>query len=492
MRSLFYSFILSDKASANAEKINRSLKKVDGTTQQVSRSAKRMSGVYDKAAVSTDRLASTLRNYAGAAALMATASRAIHSAAAAQKALNHTLSNAADEVIAKKLTPEVKKQIDVLRSMGYGIEEIDRALFKMTSQAGLTQETLDSIAGATLLAQGGYTDLELAISATNKQLEAFSDLGGDSRKAARQIFEAQRIGDTSVEALAQFSSVSAGAAGSMGLLSAEQLAILSIFSKPLKNTASVSEALKALLADIKMGGQGEASKTRAMLGLPTNEVEFAQRGGIVPFLERVAYLRGTARGKLALAKAFTSMEATRLLDFATPDRISQLRAGIQAIGAGSNLDSAAATRAQSLEMALNKLAAVSDRMLQQLGDVIGPSLTRLADALVKVTGDGGVGSRGRVWTPSFLGGEGGPVDRFLETGTYLADLASAPINALAMPLVDYLNQGITPRPVHEFVTQKPQVMGEIMLNLRVSTEDGLKTRTEYVTRGDLDVGVQEQ
>lgn len=477
-----YTFVANDRFSREVDKINGSLDRTKRGMRGVKAETDRVNKSFQRTSQENKRLVGMAKGWLGFAAVVGTGTKALNSAAAAQKALNRTLSNAANDTISRQLTPEVKKQIDVLRQFGFGIDEIDRALFKMTSQAGLTQETLDSIAGASQLAIGGYADLELAISSTNKQLEAFSDLGGDSQKAARQIFEAQRIGDTSVQALAEFSPASAGAAGAIGLRSAEQLGVLSIFTKPLKNTAAVSEALKALAADIKTGGAGESAKKRRQLGIPTNEVEFRKQGGIVPFLENIARIRTTDAGKIALAEAFTSQEATRLLDFATADRVEALKKGIVSIETGTNLDNAVTTRMQSLEVALNQLSAATDQLFALLGDKIAPPIIALADILTRVLGDKGVDTtRGRVFTPAFLGGDGGAIDKFLEFGTKTIDIATSPINALGRSL------GLD----SEFEQRKASDAAEakVLVELRAL---GLVVERTSVTQDGLDIGVQEK
>lgn len=479
-----YTFVAQDKFSAELNKINEALGKTGRNMAKVGKEAKQTS-VYT-AALSDQKagLMTVAGRWIGLAAAVGTGRKAINSAAAAQKALNKTMSNAANLEMKTKLRPEVQKQIDLLRTYGFSIDEIDRALYKMTSMQGLTQDTLDRVAGATDLAIGGYTDLEAAIGATNKQLEAFADLGGDSKKAARQIFEAQRIGDTSVEELTQFAPMAAGVAGSMGLSSAEYLSTISIFAKPLKGLDATVVGLRGVLTEIKQGASGQNKtqlQARARLGLPRNEVEFRKQGGIVPFLEKILRARSTDQGKLMLAKAFTNMEAMRLLDFITPERLDELKKGIGMVETGTNLDDEVKTRMQSLEISLNQLTASVDKLLAELGTVIGPAVQALARTFGSaVTGPAG----GRVNTPKFISG----LDPVLETGSRFADIIGSPIAAAAdmlSPTARQLNSAMWPI----FNPGKENPYAEINITLEGTGFDVKKTA---VTKSDLDVGVQER
>ena len=469
-----YTFVAKDRFSAAAEKINRALRKMKGGLKGVNDQTKQTNTHFRQMEKSSNGMVTAAKRYLGFAATVGVARKSINSAAAAEKALNMTLSNAANEVIGRQLTPRIKEQIAVLRDLGFDIDQISRAMFKMTSQQGLTAETLDKIAGASDLAIGGYTDLELAISSTNKQLEAFRDLGGDSQRAARQIFEAQRIGDTSVEQLARFAPVSAGEAGAAGLRSAEQLAILSVFTKPMKNTATVSERLKALLAALDQGPTGkEGTRAARALSLPKNLEEFKEQGGILPFFEKVLEAQQTRRGRLQLAEFLPSIEAASLLKFVTPERLQALREGVVSIESGTNLDASVATRMASLEISMNQLSAAIDSLTAEIGAGISPMFKRFSLTFKDTMQDEGLldSAKGRIHTPAFLGGEGGGVDSTLEIFSKALDLLVSPITAMG-----------------DAMALNPQGKATVDINVKST---GVEVDATGITADGLDVGVNE-
>lgn len=370
----------NDQLSRIAKKAGRAMKGFKGEVGRAGDAMVKFNKTSKKTHTGMKALGK-LKGVLTVAAVAAVATKGLSAAATAETAALKVLSNVTSVAEKDRLRPIIQAALEDAGKLGIPMNEAGDALFTMTSQMGTADKVFKQFRGSMKLSVGGFANFQSSVSVTNKLMEQFGDLGGDAEKTARQIFQAQVLGDTDVNALALALPTAAGAAKTAGLKSAEFLSLISASSKRTKNTAGSAESLKALISSFQnVTAGGDREKAFAELGIAPG-TENLQKQGLVNILQQIVSKRGTEGGQALIDRAFTGDGAKTFLNNVDQGMVDAIVSGTKKIEEGSALDLSFNDVSKSIAVEQGKLASAMDKAMATVGTQMVPALQSLTDGI---------------------------------------------------------------------------------------------------------------
>jgi TP901 family phage tail tape measure protein len=377
---------MRDQLSAVARRAMASLKNVKKVVDKNSDALKK----YNKRQAETKKgmkglgaAASKMKGLLAVGAVLAVGSKALDAAATAETAALKVLSNVKTRAEKIRLAPMIKEALEEAGRMGIPMNEAGDALFTMTSQLGASAETFKKFKGAQGLAVGGFADLQASVSVVNKMMEQFNDLDNDSQKTASMIFQAQVIGDTSVQQLAQALPSVMGSAKVAGLKASETLSIVAASSKRTKNTQASAEALKALIASFQNVTKGsDRAAAFKSLGIAPGTKALNDQG-LINIMEKIVEKRSTQGGQALIDRAFTGEGAKMFLNNLDAGMIAAIKTGTVEIEGGTALALSLDDVSKSMAVNSRRITAQTDSALAAAGGgLMARGQAGIADAML--------------------------------------------------------------------------------------------------------------
>lgn len=474
---------VTNKNVRGIKKFDRALEGVErqarDTNRQVNKTGKSFKGAGRAGAASSRRVGGAVRGRGGASligggalvggAALAGAvggglafSKALDEAAKLELGIARVMSLVRDPADQAKFRDKIESIIRDNTRLGRSVEEVSAALFKQISQQGLSEQSFENLNAGMQLAIGGFAESQGAISAVNKLLANFEELGGDASKAANLLFTGQVFGDTDISALAATFPKVAGLAASQGLGAAETIALVSVLTRKLGTTGQAVTATRGLILSLSQSTDA-ARKELRRLGVPSTVQEFQKLG-----LEE---------SLLRLNKAAT----------AQPELMRKIIPEVEALSAAFALDEKAIGDVLKIQRAMNDDIEKGTGLADSFNRVLNTTTVKRQQAaqargeLFGVFGEGVAPSVNR------------QLDEFTSLAADVVDLGVGGAfrkRAAQDALVErqrLIDQGVIEPTGFRAGTRLPG--GRIVVE--VESADGTKSKVVRV-EGELDVGVQER
>lgn len=285
-RSVGFTFYAKDLFNPTADKVARSMEKIERASKKVNVAAKEQKTSVELMERGWTRLgrsiAGTLAAYAGVGAFRAM----LTEASTVEDAINKVMSLIREPADQAKYRSTIEGIIRQNQRLGRSAGEIGEALFLQVSQVGASEQAFADFGESVKLAIGGFASLPTAVTGINKILENYPDLKGNARLAANILNAAQRSGSTNVEQLASSLPDVLGIASSQGISAEETAATVAVLSKSLGSTSQATTATRGLMLALTQPEKGARQALR-QVGIDATPQAIAKTGWI-PQLQKLA------------------------------------------------------------------------------------------------------------------------------------------------------------------------------------------------------------
>ncbi len=235
-----YRYSLKDAFSRGMRRINVQVKK---NTRQLKKHTQQL-----KNGISS--IKTFIRKYRMLGLVAAAAfTAAVISASKFQAGLTDIL-NLLDQKTINKFSGDLNKAQESAVKMGFGVADVNKALFDTVSAIGNVDKSLDIFNVSQKLAIGGATDLSTAVDGLTSVVNAYGKEQTDATSVANAFFAAQKAGKTTVALLAQNVGKVAPIAKQAGVSFEQLLASMSQLTLGGLSTEEASTALRGAIAGL--------------------------------------------------------------------------------------------------------------------------------------------------------------------------------------------------------------------------------------------------
>lgn len=242
-------------------------------------------------------------------------------------------------------TDNLKKNLlSVSDATGVAASELNESLYSALS-AGI--DVTEDMAGATeflessaKLAKAGFTDMDTAVSATAKTLNAYGLDISEAERIQRILIQTQNKGITTVDELGNSLSQVTPTASSFGVSFENVGAALSNMTAAGTPTAQATTQLNALIAELgKNGTQGAKSLAKATKGTKYAGMGFKEMMDAgVPLNEVLDMIQASAdKSGLSMVDMFSSIEAGKAGLALSGENSAKFAANLEAMGTSADV-----------------------------------------------------------------------------------------------------------------------------------------------------------
>lgn len=166
--------------------------------------------------------------------------------------------------------------LDLSNSSGVAADELNNALYSALS-AGIPatedmSEAMSFLESATQLAKAGFTDMDTAVSATAKVLNAYGMDVSEVDRVHKVLMQTQNLGITTVDQLGSTLAQVTPTAAAMGVSFEQVGAALATMTAKGTETSTATAQLNQLLAELGKGGTDASDLLRAKTGKSFQEL----------------------------------------------------------------------------------------------------------------------------------------------------------------------------------------------------------------------------
>ncbi len=206
---------------------------------------------------------------------------------------------------------------------GFGVADVNKALFDTVSALGGSEIALETWATSQKLAIAGVSPLADVTLGMAKVMSVYGDEIENTDDLANAMFTGQKKGQLTIAEMGRSIGVTTGMSKAAGIGFKDMIAFVSQLTQTLPNAAESVTAFNALIKGMT-GPTGEAAKILAHFEIPINQVELAEIG-MGEAMIRVNQL--IAERPELLAKAFPNIRASKAINALTTKQMEK-QAGI--------------------------------------------------------------------------------------------------------------------------------------------------------------------
>lgn len=260
---------------------------------------------------------------------------------------------------------------------------LGEGMYTLISAYGEGAETMEQLAANTKLARGGLASVTEAIELTSAVTKGYGDT---SLKAQKQVsdmaLETVRLGQTTLPELAGALPRVTSLSANLGVTQAEMFAVMATGTGVLGNAGEVATQTKAALSALMAPSKGLTGLFEDM-GVKSGKALIEQKG----FAGALQAITAAAdKADVPLQDFLGSVEAQSLAIGLSGELSEEYARKLGLIGnsAGATDKAVAAqtTGIGAMNLALGQLKAQAEVTAQTFGDMLAPTVTRLATALV--------------------------------------------------------------------------------------------------------------
>lgn len=268
------------------------------------------------------------------------------------------------EVSIERLTDGIK---GLSIESGQGFDTLNKALFDTISAGVDAGDAIEFLGTASKLARAGATDVSSATSGLVSILNAYGLEASAAAEVSDSLFQAQKGGITTIEALSRSIGKVAPIARAAGISIDETNAAVSALTASGLSTEEAVTSLRSVLSSL-IKPTAEAVQKAQELGIEYNTVRLRTEG-LLPFIQEVAEKTGLVDSELA--QLFPNVKALT----------GVLNLGADGASRFSNILGSFATKAGATNEALEKTSQTLGALLSQLRQRFLVLLTEIGAAL---------------------------------------------------------------------------------------------------------------
>ncbi len=275
-----------------------------------------------------------------------------------------------------------KGVIKLSNETGESASSLNEALYQTISAGVKTADSVSFLGTATKLAKAGFTDSTTSIDALTTVINAYGLKASDAKTISDQLIQTQNLGKTTVAELGGEIGNVIPIAASMNVSTQDLFASLAELTKSGVNTSEAVTGMKGALSSI-LKPTSNASKMAQQLGIDFSAIHL-KNVGLPAFLQEVEEKTGGDSTKMAAL--FGNVRALNAVMILTGKGSTDFKNILSQMGdTAGKTDSAFSKMESSGAAKWNKALNQMKNAGIQLGGVLSPVLTKISEAISKVS-----------------------------------------------------------------------------------------------------------
>ncbi len=270
-----YTITLQDKVSRAAMQMSRSTEKLRRSIHKISKEARTGGASFERLSKGLLKAGNAMKKYSVGAGAMAAGS--VKAFADIETGTSMVLGLAGTKSKMDAWRTTMRGVIEDSVMLGEGIDETAQGLFNSVSAFGTSQKAIEAFHAAEVLAIGGSTSVENAMTGMAKVMRAYTKDQLTATEVTNIFYTSQQKGRTNVEQLAGAIGKVAGTANSLNIGFAETAAVLAELTFSADSTDIAATNLAAIMTAL-IRPTKTARKEFEKLGIPVGATEVSAAG----------------------------------------------------------------------------------------------------------------------------------------------------------------------------------------------------------------------